>query len=78
MPQASEELRAKFDNDAEASIVLENAGWACDGGWWSMPTHEPSEDEWDAITYLVHEWDHAIRKDAPPTPPTEAEILARG
>lgn len=66
MPQASEELRAKFEDDYAARLVLEGAGWTCDAGWWSMPTHEPSEGEWEAITYLIHEWDHAIGK-RPPT-----------
>lgn len=67
MPQASDELRAKFPNgDGEAHDVLIAAGWtgpSSDGSWTYAPpstkTHiEITEREWDAIDYLAAEWDY--------------------
>lgn len=65
MPQTSPELRAKFEDDSDARDVLESAGWVCDGGWWDVPAHEPTDHEWEAMQYLVEEWDHAIRRSVP-------------
>ena len=63
MPQTSDELRKKFEDDADACAVLENAGWFYHRGWWAYPTHEPTDREWDAIQYLVEEWDHGLEKE---------------
>lgn len=68
MPQASDELRAKFPGyDIEATDVLLSAGWETDGcGWWTLPAHEPTDREWDALDYLLNEWDHAVRRPGEP------------
>jgi hypothetical protein len=78
MPQTNDRLRALFEDDSHARDVLESAGWTCAGGWWDVPAHEPTGHEWDAIQYLVEEWDHGIRKSPAPAQPTTNEILARG
>lgn len=76
MPQASDELRAKFPaHDEQAREVLgldhepvEERRWTETGGW-IRPTRQSSLDtmterEGDAIDYLVDEWDYAYS----PTP----------
>lgn len=61
MPQATDELRAKFpDDDAEAlEVIREN--FNDDKGWITLkdPNYKPTEREWDAVDYLIQEWDYA-------------------
>ena len=61
MPQASDELRAKFPgHDSEALAVIEK-NFVNDKGWISRKDvgYQPTDREWDALTYLIHEWDYA-------------------
>lgn len=62
MPQASDELRAEWDgpDDTKAVKFLRDAGYTLNGDWsWSSPGgREPTEKEWSAITFMVHEWDY--------------------
>lgn len=60
MPQASDELRAKFPgHDAEALEVLRK-NFRDNKGCLSLkdPNYKPTEREWDAVDYLIHEWDY--------------------
>jgi len=59
MPQASDELRAKFPGgDQEAIEVLRRHFVAQKFIWRKIdPTYKPTRREWDAIDYLFHEWD---------------------
>jgi len=61
MPSAPEYLKAKFPgSDAQAMKFLESHGFCLTGDWtWKLPSpdHIVTEDEWDAIEYLVLEWD---------------------
>ena len=65
MPQASKELRAKFPgSDREALDVLAKhftAGDTKHPGRIQLrnQNYQPTQREWDAITYLVHEWDYS-------------------
>ena len=72
MPQASDELRAKMDgyfgnggiDDWEPTAFLIGKGWEENLGWWTLPAdaewHKLTEQEFDCITFLIDEWDHAI------------------
>lgn len=64
MPQATDELRAKFPGwDQEAQEVL---GTNFTLHYPSVgiirkrdPKYKPTEREWDAVDYLIQEWDYA-------------------
>ncbi len=62
MPQASEELRAKFPGgDVEAEQVLENGGFVLTRDWcWTPPAGRTTITvrEGEAIDYLGDEWDY--------------------
>lgn len=61
MPQATDELRAKFPGwDAEAMEVLEKNFICSKGGVYRKkdPNYEPTQREWDAIDYMWQEWDY--------------------
>jgi len=61
MPQASDELRAKWD-DSSAIEYLEKRGYKLTKNWtWKLPSvgHKITEEESSAIGYLVSEWDFA-------------------
>jgi hypothetical protein len=70
MPQASEELRAKFpEGEGQAMKVLE-ANFILHKGFVYRPKvrdYKPTPREDDAIDYLFHEWDFAYE----PQPLTE-------
>lgn len=62
MPQAPNELRAKFPgHDYEALEILkanfiENKGVICRKDL----TYQPTQREWEAIDYLFLEWDYVF------------------
>jgi DNA-binding winged helix-turn-helix (wHTH) protein len=59
MPQAPDELRAKWDDD-RAIKYLEKRGYKLTKHWtWILPTpnHQITDEEDSAIAYLVFEWD---------------------
>ena len=66
MPQASDELRAKWGGaqgvgEDKAEGFLRERGWTLTRDWgWLKPTfeHAPTEDELDAIIFLIEEWDY--------------------
>jgi hypothetical protein len=64
MPQASNDLRAKFPgSDTEALGAIE-ANFAISKGGWITPRagyswKASTQRERDAIDYLFHEWDYA-------------------
>lgn len=61
MPQATNELRAKFPgDDAEALDVIQvNFIQKWPGVIWrKTPDYQPTSREWDAIVYLFSEWDY--------------------
>lgn len=60
MPQASDELRARWSHQS-AGKFLEAAGYKLTAGFaWLPPsrTHLPTGDERQAIGYLIDEWDY--------------------
>lgn len=61
MPQASDELRAEWNgpSDETAKRFLRAKGFAWNMDWtWSSPGgREPTDKEWSAITFMIHEWD---------------------
>lgn len=68
MPQASEELRAKFPgHDQEAFAVIEaNFHTNCGGIIYPKAVgYQMTERESDAIDYLFHEWDYSYMLTAP-------------
>ncbi len=62
MPSTSERLFNMFEDDTDAMSVLEAGGWTERDYVWYLPTdgREPTDHEWDAVQYLVEEWDHGI------------------
>lgn len=61
MPQASEELRAKFPgSDTEALKVLEGKVTINRGFMRWVTAYKPTEREMDAIQYLCDEWDYGF------------------
>lgn len=66
MPQASEELRQKFnfpftDGIQEAEKVITDAGYIVDEGSIIIPTEiEIKGDLWDACKFLIDEWDYGF------------------
>jgi len=62
MPQASEELRRKWDGPMEdkAMAFLKKSGFVLTKDWkWKPSTknHALTEDEYSAILFLMEEWD---------------------
>jgi len=60
MPQTTDEHRARSPGGDTAAIdCLKKAGFVLTEQWtWIPPKdHEPTEREWDAIDYLIFEWD---------------------
>lgn len=67
MPSASDELRERMRirfgdpiDDAGPMRWLEKQGYKMTGGWeWIKPSpeHKPTEDEIEAIQFLIDEWD---------------------
>lgn len=60
MPQSTPERRARWGSDAEAIAFLKSRGFILrrDFFWWKPAPGQPlKEDERDAITYLIEEWD---------------------
>jgi hypothetical protein len=73
MPQTTPELRAKFPGfDAQACTYLKSQGYILTRQWeWVKPREEVTDDEWDALVYLVEEWDYGLfcsRMNTPPPP----------
>lgn len=59
MPQTCQRLRDAFNDDVDAMAVLEDNGWTEHSPFvWHPPAGERSTLEWDALQYLVEEWDH--------------------
>lgn len=75
MPQASEELRAKWNGPDEQTAMkhLRSAGYVLTRRWtWVVPVgKEPTEDDYSAMQFLVDEWDFAGFER--PASPTEGE-----
>lgn len=86
MPSAPAELQDKFPGmDSEAIEVLEKHGWSMSPGFiWSppAPTYKPSQREWDAIDYLIQEWDYGYAAQPVPkvgeTPAASRENKTKG
>lgn len=61
MPQATEELRRKWDgpDDTVAMQFLEDQGYRLLKNWtWLAPDNRnPSDDEFSAVLFLIQEWD---------------------
>jgi archaellum biogenesis protein FlaJ (TadC family) len=64
MPQATDELRAKFPgDDSEALEVIQKNFYEVLGVISKKePLYEPTQREWDAIDYLFHEWDYEYKE----------------
>ena len=65
MPQASADLRRKWGDeggagDGKAIAFLEQHGWRQEGtGMWRAPSdRQPTDAEYEALTFLCDEWDH--------------------
>lgn len=61
MPSGPPELHEKFGDDSNAWSVLFRAGYTDDRGMIVPPDeeHRPTEEEREAIEYLILEWDYA-------------------
>ena len=62
MPQTNDKRRARWPGwDTQAILYLESMGYILTEDWrWkhiSDPHNVPTEKEWDAIIYLVEEFD---------------------
>lgn len=61
MPQATEELRRRWDGPSEEKALrhLESKGFLLTRGWdWVGPHgYEPTEEDLSAIQFLIEEWD---------------------
>lgn len=59
MPQSTPERRERWKDDQTAIAFLKERGYKLRPDWhWERPqAHEPTEDERDAIIYLIEEWD---------------------
>lgn len=64
MPQATDELRAKFPEcDSEALDVLEVNFTQTKGIFRKKnPAYSPTQREWDAIDYMFQEWDYGYEE----------------
>lgn len=60
MPSGPPELHEKWQSDNVAGRYLEERGYTLVPGWeWKKPEgHEPTEEEREAIFYLIAEWDY--------------------
>lgn len=67
MPQASEELRAKFPgSDQEAlEVIADNFGDKAGFIYPKVSGYKMTEREGDAIDYLCDEWDYAYSPERP-------------
>ncbi len=63
MPQAPDSLRKKFPgSDREALAVLKENFTETKGLISKkLATYKPTRREWDAVDYLIQEWDYAYR-----------------
>ena len=64
MPQASDELRAKFPGSDTEAICAIGANFSFSKNGWITPRagyswEKATERERDAVNYLCHEWDYA-------------------
>ena len=74
MPQATPEQSARWPGgDAQAIKFLEDAGYRLNRDWqWIEPQrHQVSDQEADAISYLIHEWDFGGLVDRTDKPPQD-------
>jgi hypothetical protein len=76
MPQAPDALRALFDHDGEAWLVLHENFTDTRGVIRPKAGHVVTVAEAAAIDYLVLEWDYAYEAAAPQPDLTPPEILA--
>ncbi|RQP57999.1 hypothetical protein DF159_20870 [Burkholderia ubonensis] len=59
MPQASDELRDRWPDDSAAFAQLRGNFRQTRGGIIRpMPGYTPTDDDFSAIAYLIHEWDY--------------------
>lgn len=61
MPQATEELRAKFPGDDQEAFAVLEANFNTSRGGMITPKvlgYKPTEREDEALDYLFHEWDY--------------------
>ena len=71
MPQATDELRAKWGGDMgvgedKALNFLYERGWVQIGnGYMQAPGPGRPDDEWEAMRFLVEEWDFAVADSSP-------------
>lgn len=66
MPQASDELRAKFPGDDQEAFEAIDTNFFTSRGGIIYPKkfgYNMTEREGDAIDYLCDEWDYAYSKD---------------
>lgn len=59
MPQASDELRMRWDDDAHAVRHLLKNFYITFGTITPKAGHEATEEDTSAIDYLIQEWDYA-------------------
>lgn len=69
MPQASEELRAKFPGDDQEAFGVIDANFSTSRGGIIFPKqkgYKMTEREGDAIDYLCDEWDYSYFPEGVP------------
>ena len=62
MPQASDAQRARWNgpSDKTATEFLRSRGFVLSPAWTWVREKEPDEKEWDAISFMVNEWDYGL------------------
>lgn len=64
MPQAPDHLRAKFADDSAAFEALGFNFFCLPGGViYPKEGYVPNAHEWDAIDYLIMEWDYGYSSE---------------
>ena len=60
MPSSTPERQARWQDDYTACRFLEQRGFRLLAGWsWVAPAgHVMTDDEQDAVIYLIEEWDY--------------------
>ena len=79
MPSASDAHRARWNGPGHetATAFLESRGFTLSPHWTWVREAEPDEREWDAIDFMVCEWDYGGWQTPDESKAEAAEIAAR-
>jgi hypothetical protein len=67
MPQSSEEMRARWGGEQgvgedKALAFLKKHGWKEVANGYMLPSDGATDEQWDAMQFLVEEWDFAVAR----------------